>query len=98
MSETGARAPRARTKRPRTVPEKAAVMRCARVAKAVQVVQTAAGQTQVAREALDMARAEAVLAIVDLAPQLTPEQREQLRPLLSGTLPADAARADTAAA
>ena len=47
---------------------------------------------------LDAMRAEAVRAIVDTWPALTTEQREQLRPILAGTIPADTARAAETAA
>jgi hypothetical protein len=37
----------------------------------------------------DSQRARLIRQIVDAAPPLTPEQRARLRPILSGTLPAD---------
>jgi hypothetical protein len=78
--------------------EQRAVMRCARLAKNVQTAMTADRKSIEFREAFDTARADAVKAIVDLAPHLTAEQREQLRPILAGTIPADTARADEPAA
>ena len=76
---------------PRTRPaaETGAVMRCARLAKHVQTAMTADRKSREATDALDAARAEAVRAIVDLAPLFTTEQREALRPILAGTIPAD---------
>lgn len=47
---------------------------------------------------LDAMRAEAIRAIVDTMPLLTAEQREQLRPILSGSIPADSGHADSTAA
>jgi hypothetical protein len=40
-----------------------------------------------------LARAEHIKRVVDAAPPLTDAQREQLRPLLAGTIPAEPGRA-----
>ncbi len=82
----------------RPADETAAAMRCARLAKLTQTALTADRHSREATKALDGARAEAVRAIVDLAPLLTTEQREQLRPILAGTIPADTNRASSTAA
>jgi len=58
---------------------------------------TAVRSAEEAQEIVDKARADAVQAIVDAMPLLTTEQREELRPILAGTIPAEAARVDGAA-
>jgi|HubBroStandDraft_6_1064221.scaffolds.fasta_scaffold1002914_1 hypothetical protein len=85
---------------PQTRPadEAGAVMRCARLAKHVQTAMTAGRKSHEIAEVFDVAREEAIRAIVDLAPLLTADQREQLRPILAGSLPVDVGRADSAAA
>jgi hypothetical protein len=80
----------------RPADEAGAVMRCARLAKHVQTAMTAGRKGRENTEVFDVAREEAIRAIVDLAPLLTAEQRETLRPILAGTL--DHAIADETAA
>jgi len=82
----------------KTVAEHAITMACARTTKAMRKLATADRQSEHAAEAARVARAEAVKAIAAAMPLLTTEQREQLRPILAGTIPADTARTtDTAA-
>ena len=69
----------------------------ARMGKSAAALARAAQDNRDTRVYLDAMRVEAVKAIVDTMPLLTAEQREQLRPILSGTIPAEAARADGAA-
>jgi len=93
----------------RTPAENRAVMNLAQTMRDLQKLQTSArhaDETQDALErgaddaqaTLDAARERVVKGIVDAAPLPTPEQRETLRPILAGTLPADAGRADSTAA
>ena len=82
----------------KTPAEHQAIMGIARTQRALQQLQTADRKAGKAQAILDAARAEAIKAIVDGLPLFTAEQREQLRPILAGTLPAELAQAgDTAA-
>jgi len=87
--------------RPKTIHETATTTACMRISKAVKAAQrlaTADGQSEHAADVLNVTRAEAVRAIAAAMPLLTAEQREQLRPILSGSIPADTSRADSTAA
>lgn len=86
--------------RPKTAAEiriTAACMRLDKAAKKSLPLATASGQHEHAASMLDVTRAEAVRAIADALPLLTAEQREQLRPILSGSVPAELAQAEGAA-
>jgi Spy/CpxP family protein refolding chaperone len=74
------------------------VMAYAQTISAAQKLLTGVAQAEEAERIVDKARERAVKAIVDAAPLLTAEQREQLRPILAGTIPADVIRADSTAA
>lgn len=78
--------------------ETEAITICMRLGKAGQMLAKGARQQEEAGEALRIARAEAVRAIVNAAPLLTAEQRRQLRPVLAGTTPAKGTRTDKPAA
>jgi hypothetical protein len=83
---------------PRWPVENRLLVRASRLARAGQQLATATRKAEDAARIADMARQEAIRAIVDAAPLLTAEQREQLRPILAGTIPADTGRADSPAA
>jgi hypothetical protein len=74
----------------RSSTEHALIMRCARIGRAAQQLATADRRSEEAEQAVRLARDEAVRAIVDAAPLLTAEQREQLRPILAGSIEATA--------
>lgn len=74
------------------------VMAYAQTIQAAQQLVTGVAQAEEAQRIVDKARERAVRAIVDTWPELTAEQRETLRPILAGTLPADTDRADSTAA
>lgn len=71
---------------------------CMRATKAMVSLATAARQEEQAAEVADVTRIEAVRAMAAAIPLLTAEQREQLRPILAGSIPADTIRADSPAA
>jgi protein-disulfide isomerase-like protein with CxxC motif len=71
-------------------------MRMGLVAKTALNTATTARRAEEAEEAAATARAEAVRAMAAAIPLLTAEQRETLRPILSGSL--DQAGADSTAA
>jgi len=68
----------------------------ARMGKSAAALARAAQDNRDTQVYLNAMRAEAVKAIVDTWPALTAEQREQLRPILAGSL--DTTRADSPAA
>lgn len=71
----------------RTPIENQAITACARIGKALQRQATADRQSDEAARALQVAQDEAVKALVATWPMFTAEQREQLRPILAGTIP-----------
>jgi len=68
---------------PGTPAEHRAVARAARFARAVQQLCAADRKAGAAAAAADRARADVVEAIIDVAPLLTPEDREQARGALA---------------
>lgn len=84
--------------RAKTPLEYEVTLACARMGKAALKAVTATAQSDHAAEAAAVARAEAANVIAATMPLLTGEQREQLRPLLAGTIPARTLRADSSAA
>lgn len=82
---------------PRTAAEHRQIMEIAQTQRDLQQLYTAHRKVGDAKAVLDAARERAIRSIVDTFPILTAEQRERLRPMLAGTIPAEPARADGAA-
>jgi hypothetical protein len=76
--------------RSRTVLEDRRIAGYARMGRTAAALATGSRQNEQAEAHINAMRAEAVKAIVDVAPLLTAEQREQLRPILVGSIPAQA--------
>jgi hypothetical protein len=82
--------------RSRTPAEHRQVMAYAQTIQSAQKLATGTAKAEEAERLVDQARRAAVRAIAEAAPMLTAEQRESLRPILSGTIPV--AQADQGAA